>query len=530
MSARFAARFLVLCLAAALLDAGKVPPGRSWWSHVETLAADDMEGRATGSKGHRKAAEYVAQEFERAGLKPAGASSYFQRVPIRTRKIIESRSNLALVRGGVEEALELGEDAILGGRGDPAPSLLAPAVFVGYGLVVPEKKHNDLAGIDLKGKIAVYLQGAPPSMPATLRAHYQSHQERWRFLHEAGAVGMASIWNPKQMEMPWERIKLARSVPSLLLAGERFHEAPGLRVSVGINPGAAGKWFAGSGHTWAEILALAQEGRPLPKFPLTCFVQARVAFESGEAASDNVVAVLPGTDPKLKDQYILLSAHLDHLGESGAIAGDSIYNGAMDNAGGVASLIEIARMLKSSPPKRSVLFAAVTGEEKGLLGSEYLAAFPPVRLESIVANLNLDMFLPLHKLTVLHVYGMQESTIGPRVLDVARGFVLRVVGDPEPERNLFIRSDQYSFIRRGVPSIYLKFGFVKGSPEEKLQKDWLRERYHSPSDDTRQPVDVEAAGRFNRLVADLILSIGNAKRRPRWVPGSFFRRYTQRAA
>ncbi len=296
-----------------------------------------------------------------------------------------------------------------------------------------------------------------------------------------------------------------------------------------MNPAAADRLFAGTGHTLAEILSLAEADQPLPRFPLPGAIRARVAVERGEAASDNVIGILPGVDGKLKDEYVLLTAHLDHIGAGAAIAGDSIYNGAMDNAGGIASLIEIARMLAASPPRRSVILAAVTGEEGGLLGSQYLAAFPTVRLESVVANINLDMFLPLHEFTVLHVYGMHESTIGPTAWEEARRFRLRVVGDAEPERNIFIRSDQYSFIRRGIPSIYLKFGFVKGSPEEKIQKDWLRERYHSPFDDTSQPVDIAAADRFNQLIAGLVRNLGNGKRRPRWLPGRFFRRYTQRA-
>jgi hypothetical protein len=502
--------------------------GARWWKHVQYLAGDELRGRATGSEGHYRAAEYVAREFERAGLKPAGTSGFFQPMKLRSLKIIEAQSYVNLARGGVLEVVELGEDVFFSLRGDPAARIDAPAVFVGYGLKIPEANHDDLAGVDLKGKIAVYLQGGPARIPGPLKAHYQSSRERWRALEAAGAIGTAAIANPKWMDIPWERLKLLRFQPFLSLADQRLADSPGQKISLMINPAKADKFFSGTPHTMAEILALAAAGDPLPKFPLVYSIRATIGSEQSEGESGNVVGILPGSDPKLKNEYIALSAHLDHLGVGEPVKGDSIYNGAMDNAIGVASLIELAGALKRMRPRRSVLFLAVTAEEKGLLGSQYFATFPTVPRESIVANANLDMYLPIHPLRILTVYGLAESTLADELRKAAAGLGVHLAGDSEPDRNVFIRSDQYSFIRRGIPSLFFKFGYPKGSSWERLQKRWLRERYHSPSDDAKQPVNLAAAARFNQLIARFVAGVARAPGKPRWRPASFFLRYTER--
>lgn len=242
-----------------------------------------------------------------------------------------------------------------------------------------------------------------------------------------------------------------------------------------------------------------------------------------------MAAILPGSDPKLKDEYVVLSAHLDHLGVGQPVNGDAIYNGAMDNASGVASILEVARTIRESgaKPKRSILFVAVCGEEKGLQGSKYFANHPTVKATAIVADINLDMYLPIHSLKMLNVYGLEESDLGDAVRAVAKQFGVDVQGDPEPQRNIFIRSDQYSFIRRGVPALSFKFGAVKGSAEEQLQKSWLKQRYHAPSDDLKQSVDLAGAAKFNEITTALLERVANAAARPEWKPGSFFKRYAQ---
>ena len=250
-----------------------------------------------------------------------------------------------------------------------------------------------------------------------------------------------------------------------------------------------------------------------------------MSVDRSEAECENVAAVLRGTDPRLRDEYVGVLAHLDHMGSGVPVNGDSIYNGALDDAGGVASLIEIARALKAAPPRRSVLFLAVTGEEKGLLGSRYFASHPSVPAASIVADLNLDMFLPIHNLRVLTVHGLEESSLGNDIQAVAKAIDVGVQADPEPARNIFIRSDEYSFIREGVPSLSLKFGFTPGSPEERMQKEWLAQRYHAPSDDATQPVNLAAAARFNHIIVGLARRVANKTARPTWNQSSFFRRF-----
>jgi Zn-dependent M28 family amino/carboxypeptidase len=277
------------------------------------------------------------------------------------------------------------------------------------------------------------------------------------------------------------------------------------------------------------VLALADAGKPLPRFALPAKLKATARVKRSELVSQNVVAVLPGTDAKLKDEYVVFSAHLDHLGVGKPIKGDSIYNGAMDNASGVAALLDVAAMLKETGTslRRSVLFVAVTGEEKGLLGSRFFAMSPTVDARKIVANINTDMFLPLFPLKKLTIYGLDESELGGDATAVAESLSVVPQPDPEPKRNIFIRSDQYSFIRCGVPALALKVGFDKGSPEERIAKDWLTQRYHAPSDDLAQPVDKRAAGQFNVLVARLLERVANRDDRPRWKDSSFFKRFAK---
>jgi Zn-dependent M28 family amino/carboxypeptidase len=500
-------------------------PAQGWWAHITFLADDKLEGRNTGSPGHRQAAEYVADNFKRAGLITAGTNGYLQPVRFRSRRIIEEQSSLALVRGGNVEPIQLGDEATFNMRVEQAPRLEAPIIFVGYGLTVPEMNYDDLAGLDLRGKVVLLLTGGPSNIPGPLLSHYQS--VRWSILKQAGAIGVISIPNPKGMDIPWDRAKLARLMPAMILADPTLDETAGERLAVTINPARAEKFFNGSGHTFAEILALANSEKPLPKFTIPASIRSTVKMATAEVESQNVVGVLPGTDPKLKHEYVVVTAHLDHLGVGEPINGDKIYNGAMDNASGVATLLETARTLGSTQQhfRRSVIFLAVTAEEKGLLGSKYFAAHPTVPAGSIVADVNVDMFLPLFPLRSLIVLGLEESNLADDLHAVGNELGIGILSDPEPERNSFIRSDQYSFIRSGIPSIALKVGYTKGSPEQEIVKRWRIERYHAPSDDLNQPLDFQAAADFNRAYLRIVEAIANRAERPRWNNDSFFRRF-----
>jgi Zn-dependent M28 family amino/carboxypeptidase len=523
--------FLVSCgLAVGLLAAPTQLhfDGKTWWSHVKVLADDAMEGRETGSAGLRKAEAYIVGELTKSGLQPAGTNGFYQPVKLIQREIDEKGSSAALVRDGKAEPLVLGEDAFFNTRVDLAQrEIKAPLVFVGYGLKVPEKSYDDLAGLDLHGKIAVIFSGSPAEIPGPLASHYQTPGERWKALRAAGAIGTLNIPDPASMDIPWSRMSLNRAHPSMDLADPEFNETAGLQTSLTFNPAQAEKLFAGSGHTFAEIAALGKDRKPLPRFPLTASLQARASVKRTAVESANVIAKLPGSDPALKNEVVVLSAHIDHVGVGEPINGDRIYNGAMDNGSGSALLLDVAASLAASAekPKRSIVFAFVTAEEKGLLGSKYFAAHPTVDPKSIVADLNVDMFLPIVPLKFLRVQGIAESDLGDRVTAIAQSLGVKAMADPQPQRNGFIRSDQYSFIRHGVPALAMSVGFELGSPEEKIFKDWLTNRYHAPSDDLAQPVDLGAAALYEEIARQLLLDVANGSARPAWKPDSFFRRY-----
>jgi hypothetical protein len=516
-------------LALSLLAGAELSPeARAWWRHVEVLADDKMEGRDTGSPGHRMAAEYVQQEFERAGLKPGGTQGYMQPVKFRVRTIDEDKSSIELIRAeGIAERVQFGREATISMRVDPKPVVEAGLVFAGYGFAVPEKGYDDLAGLDLKGKLVVYIQGVPEGIPAELSAHYQSAGERWNQLKAAGAIGTIGIPNPKASDIPWARASRSRLLPSMDLADSKYVETAGMLLSMAWNPERADRLFQGTGHTIEKLLALADTKKPLPRFPLDVKLRVKTAVVRGEVESQNVIGVLPGSDPQLSKEFVALSAHLDHVGKTRVIEGDGIHNGAMDNASGIASLIEIAKMLRGSSLKRSVAFVAVTGEEKGLRGSRYFATNPTLD-GRMVANLNMDMFLPITELKVLRVLGLNESDLGPTFRAAAEANGVPVQGDPRPERNSFIRSDQYSFVREGIPAINAGFGYQLGSPEAEIHKKWLAERYHGVTDDTSQPVFKEDAAKFNRILADFTKRVANQPKTPKWNEDSFFRRFEKK--
>jgi hypothetical protein len=525
------ATFFMLAAAAGLLAAatgGQSPDdGSRWWSYVEHLASDQMQGRETGSPEHRKAAEYVASQFERDGLKAAGEQGYIQPVKFKTLQLDEAHSSLALIRGGEAQKIAIGPQAIISARVDPAPKVSAGLVFVGYGLRVPESHYDDLAGLDTKGKIAVYMTGGPSSMSGALMAHYSSSAERWNAFRGAGVIGSIAIPNPKHMDLPWSRIAASRTQVTMQLAAPGMNETEGEQIAIAWNPEHAEDLLRGTGHTLDEIVAAADAQKPLPRFEIPATLEATTAVKRGEVESQNVAAIFPGSDPKLKNQYVVMTAHLDHVGVGAPIEGDRIYNGAMDDASGIGSLLDIADRLRATSAKtrRSLLFVAVTGEEKGLLGSKYFAGHPTVPAQDIVADINCDMFLPLFPLRLLNVYGLDESTLGDDVRAIASKMRVRIQPDPEPSRNVFIRSDQYSFILHGVPSLMLDFGAEKGSPEAEIQKRWLSERYHAPSDDLNQPVDKPAAAEFNTFVMKLMERVADTPAPPEWKRESFFSRY-----
>jgi Zn-dependent M28 family amino/carboxypeptidase len=494
----------------------------SWWAHVTALADDSMLGREAGSPQHRKAADYVAGAFARAGLEPAGGEGFLQPVPLKRRRVVESRSSVALVRAGRSEPMRLGPDASINLRSTAAGTIDAPMVFVGYALKAPEAGIDDFAGLDLNGKVAVVMSGGAPkgmASPALAAARGAGGEA----LMGSGAVGVVSLYSPRS-DLPWERYAASRLHPQMRLVNQEPGQAQPPLVSLALSPAQAERLFTGARASYARLQALMDSGAVLPRFELPVRVRATAAVEENDALSHNVVGMLRGSDPALRDQFLVLTAHLDHLGTGEPVAGDSIFNGAMDNASGIATLIETAALVARRPPrpKRSVAFVAVTGEEHGLLGSDAFAEDPPIP-GAIVADLNTDMYLPINPLRKLLVNGLEESDLADDVHRAAGRLGIEVITDPEPERNAFVRSDQFSFIRRGIPALSLKVGFALGTPEHERVLEWRRDRYHGVEDEVSQPVDRQAAADFNRLYAELVREVANRPSRPAWYPTSQFR-------
>ncbi|HEX2450541.1 MAG TPA: M28 family metallopeptidase [Gemmatimonadales bacterium] len=520
--------FVLVPLAAVLQTASASAQAKEWMADVRILADDSLEGRDPGTEGYRKAAAYVARQFEQAGLEPAGTDGWYQPIRFVSRRVVEERSSLALVRNGVAERLALGNDAVLNLRIDPAPSIEAPLVFVGYGVSLPEAGMDELDGIDLKGKVAVVLGGAPSGVPAALLAHARSRAVFWDALRRAGAIGVLSILNPRTMEVAWERTARGRFNPQLSFVESELNETVGQQFSAQLNPAAAPRLFAGTEHTFDQLVALTARGSRLPRFTLPVSIKATVAVETREIESRNVAGVLRGTDPKLRDEYVVITAHLDHVGVGKPEYGDSIYNGAMDNASGVATLLETARAFRRERirPARSLVFLAVTAEEKGLMGSRHYAVHPTVPADKIVANLNTDLFLPINPLERLVVFGLDESDLADDVRRAA-GRKVSVERDPRPATNAFIRSDQYSFVRQGIPAVAFAVGAAPGSPAEKRMVVWFHERYHGASDDANQAIDLQSAEDFNRFYVRLVQAVADRRTRPTWRKDSFFRRFAK---
>jgi hypothetical protein len=500
-----------------------------WWGDVTALADEGMEGRLTGTPGYQRSADYVVRQARAIGLQPAGDDGgYFQRIAFEEQFVDHSKSAASLVAGGRETSLEVPGDLLVGRGGGRVPATVnAPLVFVGYGLHIPEAGHDDFAGVDLAGKIVVVVSGGPENISGALKAH--ARRDRTRILAERGAVGVLALTTLKAVETPWSRSVAQAGQGGMYFADTELRDVKTPFVSLSFNPETSQKLFAAANISFAQLSAAADASRPLPKVEFKTALRGSFSATQRRIVSSNVVARLPGSDRALGQEHVVFSAHLDHLGVSTPINGDGLYNGAMDNAAGVAGLLDIARSYKARPtrPKRSMLFVFVTAEEKGLLGSRYFALRPTVSKRSMVANLNFDMALPIFPLRSVIALGAEESSLGTMAAEVGRAQGLPLVPDPFPDRNSFVRSDQYSFIREGVPALAFKFGFAKDSPEAEIEKAWRSTRYHAPSDDLSQPVEKLDAVRLHDLVAELGWRVANAPERPTWGSQSFFRRFAR---
>jgi hypothetical protein len=432
-------------------------------SHVEFLASDLLEGRSAASRGYDIAAAYVAAQFRQNGLAPAGDDGYFQIVPLIEATPVLPGSSAELSVEGKTQRFDYGMDYLPSVDFTSASSTLsAPLVFAGFGVKAPELEHDDLANVDLKGRIAVIFTGAPAKFPHNERAYYSWMSGKFATLIEHGAVGVLLIDSPDEAKrIPWERSVAMSWAPQMRWlndAGVPQRAFEQLKLRFRFNHNAAVRLFEHAERSFPEVLAAADAGEAQGfELPGLMTLSATTGLRRTESA--NVVAILKGSDPVLKDEYVLVTAHLDHLGRGAAVDGDSIYNGAHDNGVGMGILLEMARSLSAAGtrPRRSIVFAAVTAEEKGLIGSDFLAAHPPLPIDKLVANVNIDMPLPLAPTLDLIARGEQHSSLGVLARTAATATGYRLSPDPEPEEVAFIRSDQFSFIQRGVPSIVIGY-------------------------------------------------------------------------
>jgi hypothetical protein len=484
-------------------------------AHVEFLSDDLLEGRNAGTRGYDLAARYVATQFEGLGLKPGGPKgSWYQQVPLSSFEL-QAASPAFLSVGTAKFAN--GTDVLIGATprvGTGTQTETADAVFVGYGL------DSDYEGLDLKGKIAVALIGVPNGLQGPA-AEAARGEDKTQNAGKHGAIGLVHIV-PAGATFPWDQAASYYMRSQYTWLGP--DGTPGgldARVRIGgyVKDKAAAALFEGAPTDAAKLYASLATTRP-KGFPLARKVTLSRTSTVTTAASPNVIGVLPGSDPKLAKEYVLVMAHLDHDGVDPKLSGDKIYNGAMDNAAGTATMLEAARAFVESGvrPKRSILFVAVTAEEDGLLGSQYLAKYPVVGDGKLVGVVNLDMPILLYDFQDVVAFGAEHSTLGPIVARAAGRFGVTLSPDPLPEENLFTRSDHYSFVQAGVPSVFLMTGFKNGG--EKAFKEFLATHYHKPSDQTNLPFNWEAGAKFARINYLIAREIADSPDAPRWYEGN----------
>jgi hypothetical protein len=501
-------------------------------AHLTYLADDSLEGREAGQPGYDLAAKYVAERYAAMGLEPGGSDGWYQQVPLATYLLDPDSPTMIVHRDGIDTALDYKEQfAMSGDQVRSEDFVRAEVVYVGFGVHAPDLGYSDYDGIDVEGKIVALFGNAPSTLPGDSRAHYSSRRVKAQEAVSRGAIGSIALRSKRSVESyPWARVKqTAGKKPGMAwvdLSGAASGYFPEIQGSVYLSVDAATQMMAGTPMSFEDARAATESDTPA-SVPLGIEVTLARKTTHERIESPNVIGVVRGTDPELADEYVVFSAHLDHTGIGEPVEGstDKIYNGLYDNAMGIALMLEAARAIAAAPPRRSVMFIGLTAEEKGLLGSDYFAHYPTVPTASIVANVNLDMPLFLFPVAELVGFGAEHSSLQAPMsaAAAAEGFVL--APDPMPEENSFVRSDQYSFVKKGIPSSYLDVTLRSSDPNidgEALVKDHLKKHYHKPSDDLSRPVDWDSAVRFARANARIGFAIANDDDRPTWNEGDFF--------
>ncbi|MEN8718690.1 MAG: M28 family metallopeptidase [Oceanococcaceae bacterium] len=503
--------------------------------HVQILASDAFGGRAPGTRGEDLTVAYLEEQFRKAGLEPGHPDGrYVQSVPLVG---LRSDADLGIAVKGEPLPVQMHQDAMLiSQRLEPRVALRdVPLVFAGYGVQAPEYGWDDYAGLDVRGKIVVMLVNDPQVRsaddrldPRYFRGRAMTYYGRWTYKFEMasklGAAGALVIHNTQQAGYPWEVVSGSWGTENFTL-DRGDGNAQRVAVEGWLREDAARGLLEASGHSYDELLrAAATPGFRGIELPATASALVRNTVR--RINSRNVVAAIPGTDPALRDEWVVYSAHWDHLGTNPALEGDSIYNGAVDNATGTGGLIEIAQALIAAPPRRSVLFLALTAEEQGLLGAKWYAEHPLYPLERTVANINLDGLNVWGPTEDVVVVGMGQSTLEDVLEAAAAEQGRRIRPEGTPEKGFYFRSDHFEFAKVGVPALFADSGITpRGGNQaqgEQQRADYVRHRYHKVSDEVQPNWNLAGAVQDLELMMRIGQQVGNTTERPRWKPGSEF--------
>ena len=518
-----AAALVAVLLAACTADRDDSPTSASAArirADVQVMADDGMHGRMTGTPGFDRAARYVAVRMRRAGLEPAGDGGWFQQIRLQRSDAQVERATFVVRADGHAATLQPGRDVLPAAGFEEALALDdLPMVFAGHGVHAPELGVDDLTGLDLRGKAVLLMGGAPARLEPDLRAYFGATDTKLEALAARGAVAAVFLRTPAdETALPWSRLADVLARPAMRLADT---PRTTLRAVLHVHADAVDTVLAGSGRTLAQLIA-ASDGGALPTFALPARLDLAIASRVQPVESANVVGRLPGRDPGSRGQ-VAITAHLDHLGVAD-VGPDRVFNGAVDNALGVAVMLEAARRMAAEPaPRREMVFVALTGEEQGLLGAEAFAQ--AATDDALIANLNLDMPLLLVPTHDVGVAGADRSELGDHLREAADTMDVALTPDPMAAQGAFVRSDQFAFVRRGVPALYLMGGtdpVRRNDDPAAAAAAFMRERYHRPEDDADRPIAWNDAARLAGLVARTAASVADAQRPPAWRAGDFF--------
>lgn len=498
-------------------------------SHIAYLADDRLKGRLPGTEGYQDAVDYVIGQYKQMGVVPGGDNGGYTQKVILRKTVVTNSSCVAVLKdkNGNIDSLQFQED--YSPIAHPINAFAAAEgqlVFAGYGIDLPGG-YSDYKGIDVKGKIVVMVNGTPDGLSSTITAHVSSAGNKLNTAFAKGAVAAVLVnLNARATVNPGQVYQSNVALnPEKTTAYGRFFTG-NLQLALFGSSSLLTRLFMNSGKNLQQVLAGMKNSNP-SSFDFAFSLSASYKNTHNDFESYNVVGLIPGADKALQNEYVVHSAHLDHVGVGRVVNGDSIYNGAHDNASGVASLLEIARIYKTSgaKPKRSILITMVTGEEMGLIGSSYFAANPTVPKSSIVANVNTDMPTVIAPLLSIVPLGAEHSSLMNHVKFAAAHLGLDIEKDPEPEQNRFVRSDQYSFVMNGIPALHIKYGNksnIPGFDMDAFIKKWRAKYYHQAADGMDGIFNFTAAKTYVQLNFLVSYSIAQTTERPLWNEGDLF--------